>query len=522
MKIVFVDAPHRILAQDVMFRTWTPSVGVAYLAACLEKDHDVRVLDAMAYDRPWDDLEAKLREEKPDVIGITSCATCWAPDAMNAARLARWIYPDVPILAGGQHFSLMPEDTLRRCPEVDFVAIGEAEYTLQEMLPLLADRKPKEDFADVAGLAFLVGDEYVQTPARPLIKDLDSLPMPAWHLFPMDSGKYMIEMMPPHRSFTTTFSRGCVGTCSFCAEWKVWNRTWRTRNAKKMVDELQFLAERYGRDIYLLGDNDFFFSRKRNIEYCEEMEKRKVPIHLWIQSRTDHVIKNRDLMPRLRANGVFAVLLGVESIRPEQLDAYRKNQTVEQIKEAVSIIRENRMMVQTMFMFGAWNDDEATMRSTFQFARDHSDFPPIVDATPLPGTDFYQECVERDNIENHNWIDYDYVHPIVRTEALTIPEIEALRKICEKEYRPGAWQFISRTMQLPLKRVFLKEVALSLWRGRRHIRGTYVRQLAELTKTFEQFAQERGFDLEGRDVSDGSKVVYPWTTEESLTTASGE
>ena len=111
-----------------------PSPSLTALSAYIEKDFEVRVIDCTVQERPWAALEEAVRDFKPAVVGITAISTSYIYDAMNAAYLVKLIDPSVITIGGGVHMSLMPEETLQKCPSMDYIAIGEGELTLMEFL----------------------------------------------------------------------------------------------------------------------------------------------------------------------------------------------------------------------------------------------------------------------------------------------------------------------------------------------------------------------------------------------------
>ncbi len=180
MRVLLVDPPHEIFK---FFRGRMPAPSLTALAAYLEKDFEVRVIDCTVQERPWAALEDAVREFRPAVVCITAISTSYIYDAMNAAYLVRLADPSVITVGGGVHMSLMPEETLAKCGSLDYIVMGEGELTLMEFLK--AVEAGDKDFSRIRGLAFRkdggvhIGDK------RELIPDLDALPLPAYRHFPM-------------------------------------------------------------------------------------------------------------------------------------------------------------------------------------------------------------------------------------------------------------------------------------------------------------------------------------------------
>jgi len=422
MKVLFVDTPHKMW--PLFSSGCLPPVGFAALAAYLEEqDHKVSIIDSTALKHTWNDLDRAIQRENPDVVGLTGI-TNFAHDSMNGAKLIKQIDPGIPVIVGGPHFSFLPEESLRVCKYIDYVVIGEGEITLTELLGALEKNSPK--LKNIKGIAFRDGDKVTRTPPRPLIKDLDILPMPAYHLLPMD--KYGMPYLGEGSTIVTT-SRGCSYNCSFCSETKFWGRKWRGRSAKKIVDELELLHDKYKKKTFWFGDDNFGFNRKRNIGFCDETLNRGLDINFWMESRIDHIMRDQDLIPKFKKAGLIWVLLGVESPSQEQLDRYNKQLSIDNIKPTIKLLKQYDIVVQTCFMWGDVNDTEETLEKTYRYALElDADVFALQILTPFPGTDLYEEAKKENRIQVSDYSKYDFLHATMPTSTLSIEEVEKLHK----------------------------------------------------------------------------------------------
>ncbi len=424
MKVFLIDPPHKIWSE---MRGWVPAPALTALGAYLEKDFDIRVLDCSVMEHPWRDLEEAVREEKPEVVGITTIALMFYYDTLNAAKLIKMVSPKTKVIVGGPDPSLIPEEFLRDAKgDIDFIVVGEGEITAYELLKAI-ERKEK-DFSKIKGLAYLENDKYVYTGDREFIKDLDSLPMPAYHFLPMDNPMYGIPaFMPPH-TVTICTSRGCPYRCTFCTQTVMWRHTWRGRSAKKVVDEIELLVTKYKKRAILVGDNDFLINRKRNIEFCDEMEKRKIKIdHIWVQANPAHIIRDKNLLTRFKKVGIFMTLLGTESATQKIVDKYHKPMGVEQNIEAFKLLRKNKILVLASMMIGGEYETIETINEMARLGRKYGDFPTWAHATPFPGTPYYEECKKKGLIEVTDYRKYDWASAITPSRTLSREELEKLR-----------------------------------------------------------------------------------------------
>jgi radical SAM superfamily enzyme YgiQ (UPF0313 family) len=413
MRVMLVDPPHAIFK---FFRGRMPFPGLVALSAYLEKEFEVKICDGTVLEYPWEDMERIIRDFRPEVVGIGSSSTSFVYDAMNTAYLVKMIDPAIVTVGGGAHFSALPEESLQECPSLDYIVIGEGEVTMHELLRTL---EAKGDPLEVKGLAFRRDGKIVKTPARPLLPDIDVLPLPAYHLFPMD--RYFMPSlgMDTHRSIIITTARGCEGKCTFCSEAALWRNTWRPRSAKLVVDEMELLYREFGKISFMFGDDIFNGTRQRLVEFADELERRKLPIHFWFQTRVDAILRDADLLPRLKELGLYMLSMGVESPSQKVLDNYNKKQTPEMAREAMEVIKKNKLLFIANVMWGDWEDDEESLKALLRFCRPYACHLALQITTPLPGTEYWRRALAEGRIEEKDYSKYDMLNPIMPTRTLS-------------------------------------------------------------------------------------------------------
>lgn len=433
MKVLLIDPPHRLFPG---LRMWAPSFGLLQLGAYLEREGiEVQIIDATALAHPWKDLTALVLASKADVIGITCSATCLSPEALQTIHLCRRLSPHATIVAGGSHFSLMAESILQELKEPDYIVLGEGEIAFFQLLKNLSSGG---DGKDVKGIAYVDHDKVVLNGRQPLISSLDSLPLPAYHLIDMESEVYYWHGMG-RRAFGISTSRGCGDRCAYCSETKFWEGVWRGRSGKKVVEEISYLHQQHGKSLFVFNENTFNWSRKRVEEFLEELGRSGLQIHFWFQSRIKDILRDEDLIPEMRRLGLYEVMLGIESIHPDVLDRYEKQQSGEMAQKAIDILRKNKIMVMANIMFGDWNDSEETLKEVFQFVKNQSDFLILTLTTPLPGTRYFEEAERLGRIRERDFGKYDFMHPIMDTRFLSAGEVYDLQRAYLKKYytQPG-------------------------------------------------------------------------------------
>ena len=431
MRFLLVDPPHKIWT---ILRAWVPSPGCLQLLAYLEKEgFDIDYMDCTLNENPWRDLEEKVRREKPDVVGISVICTAFIYDGINVANLIKAVSPQSMIIMGGEHPSFMAEETLRNCPALDYICVGEGEVTLTEFLR--AVERKEQDFSKILGLAYLNEKrEFLYTGDRPFIEDLDSLPMPAYHLAKMEH-PYVNIPSEGNRGLVVNFSRGCTWDCTFCSESAFYKRTWRKRSPKRIADELQLLKENYHRDTFYVGDNTFNVTREQGMGFIEEMLKRKTNQRFWLQSRADLILRDEDLLDGYREAGVYQFMMGLEYHKDAVLKDIRKRQSIEQAKKAMDLLKKHKLMVMATLLIGHWEETEEDRKAFLKFFGKYVDHFGLNLITPLPGTPLFDEMKREGRIADWDYRNYDYIHAIMPTkEADLLEQVNLIYKDIMRRY----------------------------------------------------------------------------------------
>lgn len=421
MKILFLEPLHEFWE---FFRGLTASHALVCLAAEARKKYDVRVFDAsMQPDKPWNRMEEYLKAERFDVVGITGSITEFWPDTINASKLVRELLPGAKIMVGGYTASVFWEEALRD-GVADFVVIGEGEVTMMELLRAIKDGCT--DFSGILGLAYLRDGQPVRNADRPLLQSLEGLPMPAYDLFPME--RYGLAPFGGKVGYTVTFARGCNGSCVFCSEAVLWRSRWRGHSAEYMVDTLELLSRKYGKKIFYVGDDDFLYDEERTEKFIELMRARRLGVKMWIQTTCANLIKNEKHLRDLHDIGVYQVMLGIETSKPEGLKRLNKPQTLDVVERAVGIANQYGFILMGMLMWGAPWDRKEDLPAIFKFLNERCDIIGPDFTTPWPGTPYYAECEKAGAIEVRDLAKYNMLNAITRTADLSAAEADAYYK----------------------------------------------------------------------------------------------
>jgi len=396
-----------------------PPLGLAWIAAVLEENgHKVRILDTPTLKIGMNEFITKVKEWKPDVVGI-SLQTPTAPRGYKAIATLKELLPDVPIIVGGVHPTFMYEEALNQ--GADVVVRYEGEYTTLELLNTIERYGLDEErLKRIEGIAFRAKDgRVIVTRPRPLIRDLDELPLPARHLLPMD--KYTLFNKPIKIAHIMA-SRGCPYGCSFCITSYFWGRRIRFRSARRVVDEIEEVVQRYGVKTIVFTDDELTINRKFIYDLIRELKERGLDITFACGSRVDHV--NRELLKFLYDNGCTAIYFGVESASQSTLDRIGKRIKIEQAIKVFRWVKELKGFASGSFILGfPWetlNDMKETVSFALKLDPDYAQFTVL---TPYPGTPMYDFALKHNLIVDRNWEHYTTVRPVMKGFHFTVEQL---------------------------------------------------------------------------------------------------
>jgi len=416
MDVLFIDPPWIIENEDCLWRnigSCLPSLGIAYISSFLEEHgFEVGILDCRAEHIPVNNVQKTLiRYCEPRFVGITATSAL-INSALLIADICKKSYPDSIVILGGVHPSVMPEETLRN-KSVDVVVRDEGEVTMLELVSGKA-------FYDILGISYRVNGEIRHNGRRPLIKRLDDIPPPAYHLLPMDKyypaiGSY--KRLPAMSIFAT---RGCSGRCIFC------HRTFygkvRKRSAENIISEIELLKRDYGINEIAFYDDTFTQFKSEVKRFVRLLIEKNIDLSWSCFSRCDAI--DAELLHVMKKGGCHLILFGVESANEDILKTIKKRITLPQVKEVVRAARKVGIESRASFMFGNPGETEETIRETIEFAIElDPDEVQFNITTAYPGTELYNWAEEngylriKDN-RNFNMSDVNMELPTISQQLL--------------------------------------------------------------------------------------------------------
>jgi anaerobic magnesium-protoporphyrin IX monomethyl ester cyclase len=440
MKILFVEPPKE--AWFVMGEYLPPPYGIIQLAAYLEREAggtEVEVLDCNAEHVDWKDMEKRIESSNPDIVASSSLATCNTYVVVRTLETAKKMNPDIITVTGGQHFTATAEESLKEYACIDTIVRGEGERTLTDFVK---NAENKRALPRIQGISFRREDNIVHNPPRPLIENLDELPYPGYHLVKNSMNKYHFAAMAGRdaRFALIEGGRGCSHECTFCTQWQHWQGTWRAKSPRRIADEMEFCHQNFGSEFIWLTD-DNLGAGTRISDIADEIIKRRMPddVTWFVQARCDDIVRNKDVLPKLRKSGLNWVLLGVENSDQSTLEDFNKGITPEDAKTAVRLLKENGIFAHAMLIIGNRKDTKESISRLRDFADGlDPDFVMFGVLTPFPGNQIYDEAKRNGWIEDTNWSHYDMVHAIMPTETLSTKEVQEELYKCYRSFY-GSW-----------------------------------------------------------------------------------
>jgi anaerobic magnesium-protoporphyrin IX monomethyl ester cyclase len=424
---------------------------IAYVAAVLEKQHKVCIIDAPT--EGWRNLEQvdgtkyrvgltnkeiadRIRRWSPDVVEITIPFSGWWRPAYEVVSAVKGIDKGIFTVLSGLDPSARPADSLMRS-KTDFVVIGEAEYTVLELVGAL-EQGTKEGLKEVRGIGFIENGETVITPPRPVIQDLDSLPFPARHLLPMEEYFAAAREIPIRGDISKPWtmmitSRGCPHSCVFCSIHVVMGRMWRGRSPENVADEIEQLVRTYRiKQIDFLDDN-MTLDKKRMEAICDLIVERDIDIEWYTPNgvRADGLDEN--LLTKMKASGCKKIRIAPESGVQRVVDQIiKKDLNLKDVEKAVVLSRKVGIKVGCFFIIGLIGETKEDIKSTINYAYKlrqlGADSFYFSYATPVYGTELYEqakaggflrECFSDEALSA--------VEPLIETPEFTADD---LRELC--------------------------------------------------------------------------------------------
>jgi len=414
MKILLIQAPWYGFQNIISGRLY---LGLAYLAAVLDKEgHEVKIFNGETFFKNINNKGEKIvideeeylknyspdhevyreimnavKDFEPDIVGI-SFMTANSASGYYLAEMLKNYKADLPLIAGGTHPTLIPEEPLKKAP-FDYVIRGEGEETIADLVSAI---KNKKDISKVPGISYAKEGKIIHNPNRPFIQNLDKLPFPAFHLM-KDAQKNI------YACAGITTARGCPFQCNYCASNLMWTRNVRFRSPANVVEEIKDRHNRLGVKNYSFNDDTFTLRSAFVEEICDRILTLPFKINWHCDTRGDTI--NLKILKLMKKAGCNHIYLGLESGSPEIQKMIKKNIGNSKIKEAVKMARKAGIETTVYFMAGFPDETEENLMESVvamkDIAPDHAIWSIL---TPYPGTETWSTAINRGLVSTDtNW-----------------------------------------------------------------------------------------------------------------------
>ena len=387
--IVFIDPPVYFNGAVQKNDGHLPNLGLCNLAAVTEREgYAVKIIDAVAHHYSNKEVLDLIEKQNPKYIGISSMTHNINSSAI-LAKLIKKKRPEIIIILGGVHATAATEETLKKYPDCfDCCVIGEGELTILELLDTLESHG---DLSEVTGLAFLQEGKFIRTKNREPIKDLDSLPLPAWHLLP-DLRKYYGSTFISSGDYSSNHlvtSRGCPGKCIFC-DTSIHGRRLRGYSSDYVMEMIEILHKKYGINDIQFNDDTFITLKKRMYDICEKLVEKGYNLTWSCDARASDVTKEG--LSLMKAAGCWQIAYGVETGSERIMKFLKKGINFSDIYNAFEWTKKEGISTKGFFILGHPTETHKSIQETVDLILAlNIDVVGVTFFTVYPGSPIYPE-----------------------------------------------------------------------------------------------------------------------------------
>jgi len=395
---------------------WTtlwPPISLATAASILEqKGHEVEVWDCAAQGIHLSALLNRTRTGRNPLI-IWSTATPSIKSDLALADEIKKIDSRIMTAVFGTHVTTLSKECLEATEGLDVVIRNEPEESIAALADSLVNNGPLEE---VAGISYKDSDgQIIHNPERPFIQDLDSLPIPAWHL--LDLERYRLPLKGD-KFLILSPVRGCPYACSFCTAQTYYGKRLRKKSVAKVMAEIEYLIDRFGIRQFFVWADTFTADRDYVTEFCQAIRDKELAIGWTCNSRVDTV--DRTLLAAMAKAGCWMISYGIESGSQEILDKVKKRITLGQCRAAVRMAKAAGIKVAGHFVLGLPGESEATLKETLAFALTQDmDMAQFYCAVPFPGSSLFELAKAQGWIEGKGFDEFRQDNAVMNFPGLS-------------------------------------------------------------------------------------------------------
>jgi len=476
MRIILMSMPD--VAPVIMHASafHMPNCGIASVGANIDERHEVYIVDLIRKRRRLIRyLRRILLEIRPELVGLSAMA--WQYETcVKLIRFIRHLLPEVKIVIGGYHATLMHEE-IAAAPEaalIDFMVRGEGEASFRRLVDALEGRDRLEE---IPSLSYNVNGRFVHNPRGELL-DLSGLKIPIRDKRRLTSGYHVmlskVEVMET--------SRGCTRNCSFCSMKHMYGQSFRTFPIERVLADIDDIYHKRRTRLVFIADDNLVLDPERVAAICEAVIARNYRgLNFIVQADCISMSRNEAMVAKMAQAGMRSIFLGIENVSRKNLAAARKGDIVDASRKAVEMCHKYGIMVVAGLIFGFPQDDETDIIENYKFLKSldaDSSYCQIL--TPYPKTVMRQQLLDQGLVTNsrdYKW--YNGIWANVKTRHLEAERLQYLVWLhrqqiigwwepSERAARQGrGWVPIWRYAVRPMLRFVLERRLAKLgWEGR--------------------------------------------------------
>ena len=409
MRILLMVAPSRgaltlessnDIAQNMGFY---PPLGILYVGTYLKNNsqHEVEIVDSESERLSYRDIEEKIKNYQPDVLGITTF-TNTLRNILDVLKITEKVCPNCITVLGGPHIPLFPCETVEFA-EVDYAINGDGEYAFKKLLDVLEKKLPKDMLEDelkkIEGIVFQTSGGKFYSNGYARVKDIDSLPFPDRSFLKKEL--YFCILGKKRLMTTIMSSRGCPFQCTFC---NTPDKLYRYRSPQNVVDEMEYVTKMGIEEVFFFDDL-FNITAERAIAVCDEILKRKINVKWAFRGRVTGITE--EFLKMAKKAGCERIQYGIEKATDASLKKVKKSSTVRDIINAVNLTKKYGMMCVGNFLLFTPGEGEQEAEEIIKFSLklklDHAEFSVFI---PYPGTQIYEEGLKTGFFNKDYWAEY--------------------------------------------------------------------------------------------------------------------
>jgi radical SAM superfamily enzyme YgiQ (UPF0313 family) len=412
----------RCMQKASSWATAWPPISLALLGTLAQKWGEVRLLDGNVEPPSREELLEDIRTFAPQCLLINTGFPSIDAD-MATAKLIKDAFPDIKLIAFGVYFTMLKKEGYANYPFLDVAMMGEPEETFMELLEAFAEGK--KPLSIIQSIIFQENNQTVMTGMRPLLDDLDKLPMPDRKLLKND--QYRL----PHNNQVYTLinsARGCPYDCTYCIVKTYYGQKLRKHSIDYVIREIKHCQEEYGIQEYLFWEEAFTLDKNYVLELCDAIIKNNIKIKWAATTRVSSLTE--EIVAAMKKAGCYLIGLGIESSSQEILDLAKKKQTVAEVERAVAICKKFKLQTMGHFIFGLPGESRQTAEQTLKFMKRLGiDYMQCYCAVPYPGTELGEMAKAKKWVRAEKWSQYDFGgNSIMDTDQLTHDEVDEFRR----------------------------------------------------------------------------------------------